>query len=539
MKRSIVIIVLLLNCFGVFGQKRTFHTAELDTSSYYSASYNQIGFGLSVKIDKSTKRINYAHPVPNQPNSHLTYLEGTKKVKLIGSIHKDSLQYYRYTIIEDDTKQIVNEAIPTLIDRRGSIPQSKLVSLDLGSYDIDNKKLTVILVKITNRSKNATVILYNKRLKPAKLMCLGIGGRDKNAKYKGSYVSFHSKDSSTIVIDENLTNIQFVMQNTGVDYLYYGYIKEKSTGKIVYQSNNWQYEFFMPVVPHLIIDAAYFQKSGEYEFIVEPKLTKTYPENYFRTEPMVYSFSIKNPNEKMFSNAQLIIAGIILTAIFGAILGGSITYVRRKNQKNLALTQQQKELSKTELNSIRSQLNPHFIFNALAGIQNLMNTNKIDEANRYLGKFARLTRNVLDHKELISLAEERALLEDYLQMEQFRFGFAYEIMIDEDLNLDNIEIPTMLLQPFVENAVKHGIAELGNESKITISFIKENHNLILKVKDNGKGFETDKNYTGLGLQLSKNRISLLNAIYQETTFQLTMESSEQGSEIAITLTQWL
>ncbi len=539
MKKGIAIIVLLLNCYGVFGQKKTFRTSQIDTSAYYSASYNHIGFGLSVKIDKSTKRINYAHPIPNQPNSRLTYLEGTKRIKLFGYIHKDSLQYYRYSIVEDDIKQIVSEATPTLIAQRGFIPQSKNITVDLGSYDIENRKLTVILVKITNRSNIATVILFNKQLKPAQLMFLGIEGRDENAKYKGKYVGLHSKDSSVIVVDKKLTSIQFVMRNTGIDYLYYSYIKEKSTGKIVYQSNNWQHDFITPVVPRLVVDATYFKKSGDYEFIVEPKLTHPYPDNYFRIEPMVYPFTIKNPNEKIFSSREIALIGLALCGVFGAILGGIITYLKIKSKKKLAFINQQKELSKTQLNSIRSQLNPHFMFNALAGIQNLMNTNKIDEANRYLGKFSRLTRNVLDGKELISLAEEKTLLEDYLQMEQFRFGFTYEIHISDDLNLDNIEIPTMLLQPFVENAVKHGISELGAEGKIEVLFIKDSQNLILKVTDNGEGFETHKDYPGLGLQLSKNRISLLNTIYTETSFKLDMKSSEKGSEITITLNQWL
>lgn len=88
-------------------------------------------------------------------------------------------------------------------------------------------------------------------------------------------------------------------------------------------------------------------------------------------------------------------------------------------------------MAKLKLNSIRSQLNPHFLFNALAGIQNLMNKNEIDNANKYLSKFARLTRNVLDDKELASLSQEKTLLNDYLQMEQFRFGFKYELITPE------------------------------------------------------------------------------------------------------------
>src|SRR5690606_5158851 len=199
----------------------------------------------------------------------------------------------------------------------------------------------------------------------------------------------------------------------------------------------------------------------------------------------------------------------------------------------------QKNTARLKLTSIRSQLNPHFLFNALAGIQNLMNKNEIDNANKYLSKFARLTRNVLDDKELISLSQEKTLLDDYLQMEQLRFGFRYEINHVGNLDLDNIEIPSMLLQPFVENAVKHGISQKATAGKITIEFIKQANNLVLTVTDNGNGFDTEKKYNGLGLQLSDSRIALLNRIYKENRFTLAIQSTTNGTTICLTLTDWL
>lgn len=199
----------------------------------------------------------------------------------------------------------------------------------------------------------------------------------------------------------------------------------------------------------------------------------------------------------------------------------------------------QREIVQLQLAPVRSQLNPHFLFNALSGIQNLMNKNEIDNANKYLSKFARLTRNVLNNKELVSLAQEKTLLDDYLQMEQLRFGFKYEIKHDENLDLENIEIPSMLLQPFVENAVKHGIALKNTEGNIEITFSRNGNNLVFTVADNGKGFNAEKAYEGLGLSLSKNRIALLNSIYKETPFVLTINSGKEGTKISLTLTDWL
>ncbi|RZJ80929.1 MAG: sensor histidine kinase, partial [Flavobacterium sp.] len=175
----------------------------------------------------------------------------------------------------------------------------------------------------------------------------------------------------------------------------------------------------------------------------------------------------------------------------------------------------------------------------LSGIQNLMNKNETENANTYLAKFARLTRNVLDDKELISLSQEKTLLDDYLQMEQLRFGFEYEINTPNNLDIENIEIPSMLLQPFVENAVKHGIAQKADKGKITIVFDKKENDLVLTVTDNGNGFNATIKYAGLGLALSQNRITLLNSVYKENRFTLVTESSANGTIISLTLTDWL
>ena len=179
------------------------------------------------------------------------------------------------------------------------------------------------------------------------------------------------------------------------------------------------------------------------------------------------------------------------------------------------------------------------MFNALSGIQNLMNKNETDNANKYLSKFARLTRNVLDDKELISLSQEKTLLDDYLQMEQLRFGFTYEINHSDNLNLANIEIPSMLLQPFVENAVKHGIAKKATDGKIRITFSKHANDLVLTITDNGNGFDTEKKNNGLGIPLSNGRIELLNSIYKENHFTLAIQSTHNGTKISLTLTDWL
>ena len=231
--------------------------------------------------------------------------------------------------------------------------------------------------------------------------------------------------------------------------------------------------------------------------------------------------------------------------IFGlpALLGVSLFFMWYKNRQKRKFQIQQFETTEArlKLQSIRSQLNPHFIFNALSGIQNLMNKKETEKANQYLGTFSRLTRNVLDdsHKEMISIDNEIKLLDDYLKMEQLRFGFQYTIRADDTLEIHNVEIPSMLLQPFAENAVKHGIAHLKGNGLVKIEFKKSANDLVLSVSDNGSGFDANDSYSGMGLQLSKNRVSLLNTIYKNTPLDLQIQSSPKGTKTTITLQNWL
>jgi LytS/YehU family sensor histidine kinase len=181
------------------------------------------------------------------------------------------------------------------------------------------------------------------------------------------------------------------------------------------------------------------------------------------------------------------------------------------------------------------------MFNALTSIQNLINKNNIEGANYYLSIFSGLTRQVLDtnNEEMLSIQEELKILDDYLQMEQLRFGFRYQITADANLNQANIDIPAMLLQPFVENAVKHGVSALKEEGDIGIQISKENNDIVISIVDNGKGFNKELDATGYGMKLSEERVTLLNQIYKDQSITLTVDSNTTGTTITIRLTNWI
>jgi len=147
---------------------------------------------------------------------------------------------------------------------------------------------------------------------------------------------------------------------------------------------------------------------------------------------------------------------------------------------------------------LRSQMNPHFVFNALGSIQYYIQTQKIDAADNYLTLFAQLMRKYLyfSSEEFISLTDELSLLNDYLRLEQMRFEdlFKFTIEVDDKLNKNQILLPSMLVQPFVENAINHGLHHRKDAAgELKIQFKKDHRSRIkIFITDNGIGRDKAK-----------------------------------------------
>jgi LytS/YehU family sensor histidine kinase len=177
--------------------------------------------------------------------------------------------------------------------------------------------------------------------------------------------------------------------------------------------------------------------------------------------------------------------------------------------------QQQRRLRELELTAIRSQMNPHFLFNCLNSVQNLIQQNRSHEANQYLADFAGLIRKVLKNseKEEISLAEELETVKQYLSLEKLRFDFNFEITVDQGIDQQNTMIPSMLLQPFVENAIIHGLQHKTGDRELKINIVHVNNGLKISIEDNGIGCEASKTFAtgknGKGSKLMKERLDLL------------------------------
>jgi LytS/YehU family sensor histidine kinase len=220
----------------------------------------------------------------------------------------------------------------------------------------------------------------------------------------------------------------------------------------------------------------------------------------------------------------------IIAGLFIALITYRINTKRKLKQTNLL-----KQVSDAELKAIRSQLNPHFLFNALSAIQNLVNQNKNDLANDYIVKLSKLLRRVLNQSDesLHSLQEELELAELYLELERLRIPFEYQIQLDGGIDRNTL-VPSMILQPYLENAVFHGVSKY-KANQINVALNQQGVQLICTIKDNA---QHDGNFftEGKGMSMGRDRIDILRKqVGMEIKADINTSKSTDGFKVEINL----
>jgi tetratricopeptide (TPR) repeat protein len=225
--------------------------------------------------------------------------------------------------------------------------------------------------------------------------------------------------------------------------------------------------------------------------------------------------------ENMIKMGRYVTMGIVAFFVLTVLI--LILIIRQRKLLEIQKTTQ------LEQKLLRSQMNPHFIFNSLQAIQNYILKHEKEEAVKYLSSFANITRSVLENSrmERIPLKKEITLLENYLHLQKLRFGkrFDYQIHIDQEIDVESTEIPPMLSQPFIENALEHGMQDIESGGKIDVYFTVKNNTLLFEVIDNGKGIQTNDNslkqHQSLALAITKERVDLMNKkAAQKTIFSI-------------------
>lgn len=237
---------------------------------------------------------------------------------------------------------------------------------------------------------------------------------------------------------------------------------------------------------------------------------------------------------------------IIYSLIGGVLLLLFAGYFMLKNMK-----QQKLNNNLLALKSLRSQMNPHFIFNALNSVNSFIASNDERTANKYLSDFSLLMRAVLENSEedFIPLEKEIELLELYTKLEHFRFKdkFDYSIVIDENVNVEEFQIPPMLLQPYIENAVWHGLRYKSEKGELNINITQVNKDeLKISITDDGIGrtkskamkTENQKKHNSKGLGNIKKRVAILNEMYKDKVdvfIEDYLDAEDSGTKVEVTL----
>ncbi len=310
--------------------------------------------------------------------------------------------------------------------------------------------------------------------------------------------------------EKGIKKLKYYQNNIVIKYAQLAYAPN-SRFPIFYRINNGKWQLL-----DAYADALKLMSLSPGSYLINFRLGNV--QNQLQPAPITFEIS------KPIWQTNIFLASIsllFLTAVY-AIYRYKITENNKRNQLQLDRVNLEKNLNQSKLKAIKSQMNPHFFYNALNTIQSYILANDKKQAVNYLSKFSILTRTILEMSEYeyIPLSEELKMMRTYLEIEKVRFDddFDYEITIEGFNEEDTIKIPSMLLQPYLENAIKHGLLHKTGEKKLNVAFKKEKNTLVVIIDDNGIGREKsqqlnqikNKQHKSFATTAINNRIELLN-----------------------------
>jgi ligand-binding sensor domain-containing protein len=283
-------------------------------------------------------------------------------------------------------------------------------------------------------------------------------------------------------------------------------------------------------------------KSGSHNFYARAKLNGT----IFTQKNEVFSFTIATP---FYLNWWFIALLIIL--LQGAIVYMAHRYNKKTKERKLAIKMQQADYASLKQQAFTSLMNPHFIFNALNSVQHYINKQDRLNANKYLSDFASLVRRSFDsaQRSFVSLDEELETVRLYLQLEKMRFAdkFNYNITLSKEVEDGEWMLPSMVLQPFLENAILHGLIPLSTSGMLNIEAYIINNALCVSITDNGIGMQKSKAlragkaHKSRGMQLIKERLELLSKLATQpielSITELNPGTQNPGTKIVLLVPQ--
>lgn len=238
-------------------------------------------------------------------------------------------------------------------------------------------------------------------------------------------------------------------------------------------------------------------------------------------------------NANVIANARLnytlLFGGLIILLFLIVLVLLYLKNVRAKAERSQA--ELEKSLLSLKSTALMAQLNPHLVFNILNSIQGLVANGQIEMANSYISKFSKFMRKTLQLSQAshIPIDQELIATEQYFELEQLRFGDRLKLVINNDLKSDKLEVPPLIIQPLIENAIKHGIVPTDQSGLITLSLTEDEQAYNIELSDNGKGFPKNPTFHD-GLRISQERLKTLNP---NNTLSITSYTNPTSLRITI------
>ncbi len=277
--------------------------------------------------------------------------------------------------------------------------------------------------------------------------------------------------------------------------------------------------------PSLYLDQLKF---GKYELLM---MSSVIPEIWSKSDSL--TFVIHPPFWMRWY--FIIIEFLIASGLIFGFVNWRLGILKKESERELALNREKNAL---EMRALRAQMNPHFIFNTLTAIQNLIQSDQKDKAEYFLVKFSHLLRMVVDrsNESFVKLSDELNVIKIYLELQNLRFGdkFTYDIIYPEGIDPSQIQIPGLIIQPFVENAIEHGLSKKESAGHLTLRIMENDGRLQIEIEDNGIGrkMAAELNAKKLGKHKSVGMNNVSQRLKIMNSDQSTLENEIEIEDLA-------
>lgn len=455
------------------------------------------------------------------------------------------------------------------------IQESIKINKELGNEsNISSNYISLGIIYAAKNNKDRALEYYNRAL----VIANKINNKEVKLKCYSNIGSLHfKKQENTLALKYYKKSLELSLELGGkfeiaesyiaLGHVYYelGYLKEAmdnvQNGIVLAE----ELSLLKSKVKANLIKSRIFNKQGKYKNAYETYKTYTSlsdslqnNENIKKITQLEYDYKYKlkldsanlrelkltntvnSTNQKLEKSQRNLLLGVIIFLLTALLLGGIIFFLKLRNAKsktqNIAIEQK----------LLRSQMTPHFIFNALSVLQGMILNKEEGKAVSYLSKFSKLLRIILENsrEKTVMLKDELVAVEDYLGLQniEVKNPFKYSINVDKDINQETLKVPPMLMQPFIENAIEHAFGSIKENREIDIDLVMQDESLVCTIKDNGMGIDQQKanqksNKKSFATTITSERLSLLSKDFKtEGSIKVEDRKKNNSNGTLVTLT---